>query len=488
MEMSRLTTCGLWQDTKIAAASRTEQGPWAHKLLSTFEVAGRPLSELMTQVEIRPGSKITHFENLHKGTGIPYSKMIFFDDSADGKWGNCDSISDLGVLCIHCPRGLTPEVWQFGVKSFAELTAAGETMGRILRPPVTGKVFKYWPDRGYGFAEAADGKEYYFADAMLEGAELGQGSAVSMTLGEDEKYRLQCISVSVLDSGDGPFTIDDGASSDASNEASNDASNDASIVGDDSENSVKRPSKRVRKGGRKYAIDLEVPPDPALAFVTEREEPKPDWEENPQDYISMDIFTMGMPFAALLGRGIKTIETRNGLMFKGTNGRKVLLHVGQRRFDDGDKHRDILELNGMSDDEIDEVTSLPPGFKKGNVVAVMELGRTWRTSFKERGLPDMERNVVAYDEDQGQYATEIRRVQWLQKPLRMRGSAGLWKRTVPRALFPAGWIDVEDEPPDPRWNKKVRKANQKLAKSKAKLAEAEFSDDEDVEQDVVFEM
>jgi len=472
--LHELATGSLWQDTKIAAASRTEQGPWAHKLLSDFEVAGRPLSDLMTQVEIRPGSKTPHFENLHKGTGIPYSKMIFFDDSADGKWGNCDEIAELGVLCIHCPRGLTPEVWKFGIESFAELTAAGDTMGRILRPPMKGKVTTHFSDRCYGFIRLESGEQVYFNDDLLEGATLGIGSSVSVTLGEDDRYRLQCKSVTVLDSGDGRIDhrplplgsrgdVDDGAVA--------------------VETPMKTSSKKSRKTGKKYAIHIDIPPDPTLEFLTKEPESQRDEDINPQNYVEMECFSMGMPFAALLGRGVKTVETRKKAMFKGTQGKIVLLQVGKRDFDDGDKHRDILELNGMSDDEIDEVTSLPPGYRKGNVVAIMELGKTRKTSWGDRAAAEMERKVVAYDEDQGQYATEVIRVQWLQKPYRVAGKPGLFTQKVPKAIIPAGWDRVFEEPePDPTWNKKVRKQ---------KLPEASLSDGpqaNQVSEDVVLEM
>ena len=43
--------------------------------------------------------------------------MIFFDD-----WtGNTDEVSRMGVYCVHCPRGLTSEIWSIGIASFADL-------------------------------------------------------------------------------------------------------------------------------------------------------------------------------------------------------------------------------------------------------------------------------------------------------------------------------------------------------------------------------
>lgn len=32
------------------------------------------------QMEIHPGSKLAHFRDIHRKTGIPYEQMLFFDD------------------------------------------------------------------------------------------------------------------------------------------------------------------------------------------------------------------------------------------------------------------------------------------------------------------------------------------------------------------------------------------------------------------------
>ena len=39
------------------------------------------------------GNKVAHFKALRDATGISYSEMLFFDDSADGKYGNCEPVS-----------------------------------------------------------------------------------------------------------------------------------------------------------------------------------------------------------------------------------------------------------------------------------------------------------------------------------------------------------------------------------------------------------
>ena len=93
---------------------------------------------------------------------------------------------------------------------------------------------------------------------------------------------------------------------------------------------------------------------------------------------------MNMPFAGLLAHGTKTIESRNHTMFAGTAGTYALLHVGQRTYPDGGKHRAILSRTGLSESEIDRLTQLPDGFGRGNVVAILELGGGSRPSKNAR--------------------------------------------------------------------------------------------------------
>jgi hypothetical protein len=58
-----------------------------------------------------------------------------------------------------------------------------------------------------------------------------------------------------------------------------------------------------------------------------------------EDLVEMRVFSMNMPFAALLANGYKTLETRNGTMFvPHPEGTQMLLHVGRRNYPDGNKH------------------------------------------------------------------------------------------------------------------------------------------------------
>ena len=63
-------------------------------------------------------------------------------------------------------------------------------------------------------------------------------------------------------------------------------------------------------------------------------------------------------------------------------GTQMVLHVGQRTYPDGGKHRELMRRHGdgdgatMSDAEIARLTSLPPQFARGNLVALVTLGET----------------------------------------------------------------------------------------------------------------
>ena len=52
--------------------------------------------------EIFPDSKVTHFNNLHEKSGIPFKKMIFFDDESR----NIKEVGNLGVRCHLLNEGI----------------------------------------------------------------------------------------------------------------------------------------------------------------------------------------------------------------------------------------------------------------------------------------------------------------------------------------------------------------------------------------------
>ena len=51
--------------------------------------------------EVYPGTKTTHFERIHRRTGIAYEDMVFFDN----EYRNVRDVQRLGVTCVYTPEG-----------------------------------------------------------------------------------------------------------------------------------------------------------------------------------------------------------------------------------------------------------------------------------------------------------------------------------------------------------------------------------------------
>ena len=126
--------------TAAAAASRASQAAWAEALLAEFDAApgaraGVKAADVLAFREIYPGSKRGHFQRLKERSGVKFSQMLFFDD-----WtANLAEVCQLGVLCVHAPRGLTFDVWEGGLRAYARLkgdetAGADPFMGRVLMP------------------------------------------------------------------------------------------------------------------------------------------------------------------------------------------------------------------------------------------------------------------------------------------------------------------------------------------------------------------
>jgi hypothetical protein len=160
-----------------------------------------------------------------------------------------------------------------------------------------------------------------------------------------------------------------------------------------------------------------------------------------EDTVNMQVFSMNLPFAALLSNGYKTLETRNGTMFTPyPEGTKMLLHVGQRIYPDGNRHIEVMKSGGLDETEIQNLKSLPRGFGKGMAVAIVELGKTFETTLEERCDPDFQRAVAAFGADSGMRATVIKRVAYLKKGLKVSGNGGVFKANIPKAVIPEGWL------------------------------------------------
>jgi hypothetical protein len=153
----------------------------------------------------------------------------------------------------------------------------------------------------------------------------------------------------------------------------------------------------------------------------------------------MKCFSMNMPFAGLLAHGVKTLESRNGTMFTSMakKGERVLLHVGQRQYPDGGEHRVILRERGLSEKEINRVTNLPKGFRKGQAIAVVEIGETFVPENEAaRSTAEIEQGVVARGAVMGRRITKVASVQWLKQGFPLKGQPGFFQCDIPKDFLP----------------------------------------------------
>ncbi|CEH17217.1 Magnesium-dependent phosphatase [Ceraceosorus bombacis] len=79
---------------------------------------------LFDYMEIYPGSKITHFNRIHKDSRVPYEDMIFFDDERR----NSEVERKLGVHFVEISNsGLDLETFENGVRGWRAKRAAEQS-------------------------------------------------------------------------------------------------------------------------------------------------------------------------------------------------------------------------------------------------------------------------------------------------------------------------------------------------------------------------
>lgn len=106
----------------VVSASRTHAPKVAEKMLTLLHVPHEgtlvPAHDLFDHKVWGIGSKIAHFREIHKRTGVAYTDMVFFDD----EMRNRDVEQQLGVtfVAINEEVGLTWSVFERGVERWKE--------------------------------------------------------------------------------------------------------------------------------------------------------------------------------------------------------------------------------------------------------------------------------------------------------------------------------------------------------------------------------
>ena len=158
-----------------------------------------------------------------------------------------------------------------------------------------------------------------------------------------------------------------------------------------------------------------------------------------KDAVEMRVFSMNMPFAALLANGYKTLETCNGPMFQPyPDGTLMLLRIGCCIYLDKNKHIEVMKGAGLNEEEIKQLKMLPEGFRKGMVVTIIELGKMYNSTVKERSQPEFQCHVNAFGSDSGRMVTEVKRMQYLKHFVIISGQGGVLKLKFTPKVFLMG--------------------------------------------------
>ncbi|KAG7353153.1 HAD-SF-IIIC: HAD phosphatase, family IIIC [Nitzschia inconspicua] len=380
----------------LAIASRTQSVAWAEDLIDQFGLRDR-----FQAIEIFPSQKTKHFSRIQQQTRIATQDMMFFDDARDGKYGNCVPVASMGVFCVHCPQGIFTE----------------EIFHRAL------EHYRMW-DRTPNTIVEYDGKLTTNVDRYFSSEDCAVSKISSQTTnGTVYKGIVKMVRPEKRYG----FILYRSA---ANNKNSRDIFFHFNNIVKDKDGGVSMPQEGEE-------VTFEIQTDANARGMAVNIIPQKDPE--PFSTVQFRCFSMNQPFAALLTNGYKTLETRNGTMFtQYAEGTQLLLHVGQRTYPDGGKHIEIMKENGLNQDEIDRLKTLPPNFSRGKIIAVIELGKTYETSTVERSDPEFERNAVARGEDSGKFVTEIKRVSYLKQPVKQSGAGGVFKVRIPPEVLPDG--------------------------------------------------
>ena len=97
----------------------TDEPEWAAECLAKFRTypGGQPLETCVDSSQIFKANKQVHFRRLREEfPTVAFEEMLFFDNEI----ANVRAVSQLGVRCVHCPRGLTAAAWEEGLRLFQQ--------------------------------------------------------------------------------------------------------------------------------------------------------------------------------------------------------------------------------------------------------------------------------------------------------------------------------------------------------------------------------
>ncbi|KAH8730808.1 magnesium-dependent phosphatase-1 [Phaeosphaeriaceae sp. PMI808] len=106
----------------ISVASRTSAPDLGREMLKLLKIpnasgsSGRAI-EYFQHMQIYPGSKTTHFERIHRDSGIDYDEMLFFDDESRNK-----NVEVLGVTMWLVKNGVSRDEIDAGIRSWRTRT------------------------------------------------------------------------------------------------------------------------------------------------------------------------------------------------------------------------------------------------------------------------------------------------------------------------------------------------------------------------------
>jgi len=90
------------------------------KVPSSSSSSSQRAIDYFDHLQIYPGSKTTHFERIHRDTGIAYEEMLFFDDEARNK-----NVEVLGVVMCLVKDGVSRDEIDRGVRSWRKRNGRG---------------------------------------------------------------------------------------------------------------------------------------------------------------------------------------------------------------------------------------------------------------------------------------------------------------------------------------------------------------------------